>query len=200
MQTNTTSFNIGGGEIILILVLLLILGICALGFFGLVYLIVRAVVNRPAQPSSPLPQEVLIQKQQRRDREHLKLLSIFHFIVSGLSLLGIGFVFAHYSFMHLMFSNPDMWKNHGNGVPPPKAFLNAFIWMYVFFVVVFVIASVVNLLSGIFLLQRRNRTFSIIVAGLDCLQIPLGTALGVFTIIVLSRESVRELYSGAATG
>ncbi len=30
--------------------------------------------------------------------------------------------------------------------------------------------------------------FSIVVAGLDCFQIPFGTALGVFTIIVLSRK------------
>jgi hypothetical protein len=35
----------------------------------------------------------------------------------------------------------------------------------------------------------------LIIAVLNCLQIPFGTALGVFTIIVLSRDSVRELYS-----
>ena len=58
-----------------------------------------------------------------------------------------------------------------------------------------VIGMVLNLLSAGFLWQKRNRLFSIVIAGLDCLQIPFGTALGVFTIIVLSRESVRELYS-----
>jgi len=61
-----------------------------------------------------------------------------------------------------------------------------------------VLASVLNLLSAIFLLQKRHRIFSIIIGGLNCLQIPVGTALGVFTIIVLSRDSVRELYSGTA--
>jgi hypothetical protein len=33
-----------------------------------------------------------------------------------------------------------------------------------------------------------------VVAGINCLHIPLGTVLGIFTIVVLCRESVRELY------
>src|SRR5438552_956020 len=114
MQTKTLSFNLGGGEVILILVLLFILAVCAIAFFGLIYLIVRAVLNRPAPSPSTLPPEVLIQNQRKRDREHLKLLSILHFVVAGLALLGIGFLFVHYFFMHTFFSNPEMWKNHGN--------------------------------------------------------------------------------------
>jgi len=39
----------------------------------------------------------------------------------------------------------------------------------------------------------RNRFFSLIIGGLNCLQIPFGTALCVFTILVLSRDSVRQL-------
>ena len=33
-----------------------------------------------------------------------------------------------------------------------------------------------------------------IVAGLNCVHIPLGTVLGVFTLVVLMRDSVRESY------
>jgi hypothetical protein len=65
--------------------------------------------------------------------------------------------------------------------------------------VLILIAFVVNVLSGFFLLQKRNRLFSLIVGGVNCLQIPFGTALGAFTILVLSRESVRQLY-GEETG
>jgi hypothetical protein len=41
--------------------------------------------------------------------------------------------------------------------------------------------------------------FSLVIAGLNCIQIPFGTALGVFTIIVLLRDSVREAYAAGAT-
>src|SRR6266566_5046794 len=193
MQTKTLSFNLGGGEIILIL--LFILAVCAIAFFGLIYLIVRAVVNRPAPSPSTLPQEVLIQNQRKRDQEHLKLVAIFHFVVAGLALAGTGFLFVHYFIMHTAFSNPEMWKSQQGATPPPKEFFEAFIWMYIFFGAVAVLAFVLNLVSAIFLLQKRHRIFSIIVGGLNCLQIPFGTALGVFTIIVLSRDSVREVYS-----
>jgi hypothetical protein len=31
-------------------------------------------------------------------------------------------------------------------------------------------------------------------AGINCIFIPIGTVLGVFTIIVLTRDSVKELF------
>ena len=187
--------NIGGGEIILILALLFILAVVAVGFLGLIYLIVRAVVNRPPPAPSTLSQDVATQNQLRRDREHVKLLAIFHFVFAGLAFVGIAFLFVHYFMMHTMFSNPEMWKSQPQAMPP-KAFLDAFIWFYLFMGVLLLTGLVLNVLSGMFLLQKRNRLFSLIIGGLNCLQIPFGTALGVFTILVLSRDSVRQLYAG----
>ena len=185
----------GGGEIILILVLLFILAVLAVGFLGLIYLIVRVVVNRPPPASSASPPAEVAQSQQRRDREHVKLLAIFHFLFAGLAFVGIAFLFVHYFMMHTIFSNPEMWKSQPQAMPP-KAFLDAFIWFYLFMGVLLLTGLILNVLSGIFLLQKRNRLFSVIIGGLNCLQMPFGTALGVFTIIVLSRDSVRQLYAG----
>jgi hypothetical protein len=36
--------------------------------------------------------------------------------------------------------------------------------------------------------------FSLVIAGVQCMFAPFGTALGVFTIIVLTRDSVRRQY------
>jgi hypothetical protein len=52
------------------------------------------------------------------------------------------------------------------------------------------------ILSGYFLWNRKNRLYSFVIACLECLFFPLGTVLGVFAIIVLSRSSVIELYEG----
>jgi hypothetical protein len=189
--------NLGGGEIILILVLLFILATVAVGFLGLIYLIVRAVVNRPPPATSALPPDVAAQNQQRKDQEHLKLSAIFHFVFAGLAFVGIGFLCVHWAMMHTIFSNPEMWKSQPQSMPP-KAFLDAFVWFYLFAGAVLLVALVLNMLSGFFLLQKRNRVFSLIIGGLNCLQIPFGTALGIFTILVLSRDSVRQLYAGGA--
>jgi quinol-cytochrome oxidoreductase complex cytochrome b subunit len=195
LHNNLALVNIGGGEIILILVPLFILAVVVLGFLGLIYLIVRAVVSRPPPARSTLPPDVARQNQQRRDREHVKLLAIFHFVFAGLAFVGIGFLCVHYAIMHTVFSNPDMWKSQPHTMPP-KAVLDAFVWFYLFMGVLLLTGLVLNVLSGSFLLQKRNRLFSFIIGGLNCLQIPFGTALGVFTILVLSRDSVRELYTG----
>ncbi len=127
------------------------------------------------------------------------MLAIFHFVVAGLSILSLGFIAIHYMFMRTIFENPSMFKGpHGelNQGPPPQ-FFAMFIWVYVFFSVCAVLAAVGNLLSGLYIRARKNRLFSLVIAGLDCLQVPFGTVLGVFTIVVLVRDSVRELYEAS---
>jgi len=34
-----------------------------------------------------------------------------------------------------------------------------------------------------------------IVAGITCLSVPIGTVLGVFTLLVLSRPSVKQMFA-----
>lgn len=42
--------------------------------------------------------------------------------------------------------------------------------------------------------EAKRKRATLIVSGLNCLQIPFGTVLGVFTLVVLLRDSVREAY------
>ena len=148
------------------------------------------------------PPVLVSDQQSRRDAEHLKLLSIFHFILAALGLFGIAFLAFHFAFMRAIFMNPEMWKNEKSG-PPPEIFIKLIMWGYVFGAVVILTGGAVNLLSGLFIRKRRHRMFSIIIGGLNCLQVPFGTLLGVFTILVLSRDSVRKIYEvsgGSSSG
>lgn len=137
--------------------------------------------------------------QRAIDRQHLELLSIFHFVVAGLALLGIAFLFLHYMILNTVFMNPQMWQQaqqHQHQQPPfnPQDFFKIFVWFYAFFGLILVLGAALNIISGLFLRKRKNRVFSVVIAALDCLQIPFGTVLGVFTIVVLMRPSVIELY------
>jgi hypothetical protein len=188
-------FNLGGGEIILVLVVLGFFGLITIGFFGTVYLIIRAVQSRPSAAAlPPAPAEVAARNRQQRDEDHLNMLSIFHFVFAGLALLGIAFLCVHYLAMHSLFASQEMWKSPRGGNPPPPEVLHLFVWFYVFGALILALALALNLASGMFLRQKRNRTFSLVIGAMNCLQVPFGTALGVFTIVVLSRDSVRELY------
>jgi hypothetical protein len=133
--------------------------------------------------------------QQIVDREHLKLLAIFHFVIAGLATAGIGFLAIHFLVMNAVFNNPEIWKNTPN--PPPREFFAIFKWFYLVFGLILILAAVGNLLSGLYIQKRKHRAFSFVIGALNCLQIPFGTVLGVFTIVVLSRDSVCELYAPA---
>lgn len=139
------------------------------------------------------------ERQRLKDNDQLNLLSIFHFVIAGLTVFGMGFLILHYTIMSTVFNNPDMWKNQRN--PPPREFMDTFskvlIVFYLFMGAILAAMFVANLLSGFFLRQRKNRIFSLVVGGVNCLQIPFGTVLGVFTIVILTRDSVREAYEMA---
>lgn len=135
----------------------------------------------------------LMRDQRKVDADHLNLLAIFHFVGAGLAVLGILFLLAHFAMMHAIFANPKLWENQKQG-PPPAEFFAIFKWFYLVMGTWFVASGILSVLSGLFLRARKHRTFSLVVAGILCLHLPLGTVLGVFTIIVLMRDSVRELY------
>jgi hypothetical protein len=41
---------------------------------------------------------------------------------------------------------------------------------------------------------RKAYSFALVIACIECLFVPFGTILGVFTIVTLSRESVKALF------
>jgi hypothetical protein len=151
-------------------------------------------MNEPPQipPMAPLPRN-----QRNIDEDNLNLLSVFHFVGAVFALLGILFLFVHYALMHFMFTNPALWENQKGG-PPPAAVFGIFLIFYVIAGAWLVISGILNVMSGLFLRERKNWTFSFVVACVNCIHVPLGTVLGVFTIVVLSRESVKRLYGGTA--
>lgn len=85
--------------------------------------------------------------------------------------------------------------------PPPPVEVG---WLFI------IVGSVISLLarafavclviSGRFIGARRNWTFCFVVACIACMNMPLGTALGVFTILVLLRPSVKLLFGQPAPG
>jgi hypothetical protein len=53
------------------------------------------------------------------------------------------------------------------------------------------------LIAGRSLARWKYYSFALVIACIECLFVPFGTILGVFTIVVLSRESVEALFLAA---
>lgn len=134
--------------------------------------------------------------QMSQDAEHLKLLAIFYYISSGLSALGIVGGIA-YAAMGLMIPRMAARATTSSGAP---AFPQEMTWMFlglgILITVICLVMAVCKFLTARSLTNRKNKTFCMIIGGVSCLSIPFGTALGVFTFIVLSRPSVSALFEG----
>ena len=74
-----------------------------------------------------------------------------------------------------------------------------FLGIGVAFLVLGLGVTLLTYLVGRYLRDRRHRTFCLVMAGLSCLQIPWGTAIGICTISVLNRPSVKVLFEAPRT-
>jgi hypothetical protein len=128
-----------------------------------------------------------------QDEEHLKLLSIFHYVVGGLAGLFSLFPVFHLVFGLFFIFAPEKFTNSQS---PPPAFLG---WFFVIFALVFIGIGLLTALGiiacGRFLDRRKYYLFCLVMAAIECVFIPFGTVLGVFTIIVLMREPVKQLFA-----
>src|SRR5438105_6839202 len=122
----------------------------------------------------------LMRDQRKVDVENLKLLAILHFVLAGLAVVGLGFLFLHWFFVHAIFENPAMFKDAKNGAPP-KEFFAIFKWFYLFMGTMMAGMGLAMLASGLCIQRRKARVFSLVVAAINCLGFPFGTALGVFS-------------------
>ena len=134
-----------------------------------------------------------------RDDEQLKLLSIFHYIVGGAGVLFALMPLVHMGFGYMFLFAPEHF--HNSGESPPQFFGWMFFLMGAVFFLIGQSMALAIIISGRFIARRKHYLYSFIIGCIECAFFPFGTVLGVFTIIVLSRDSVKEIYkSGKSAG
>jgi hypothetical protein len=142
----------------------------------------------------------LIQKE--KDREHLNLLSIFYYITAGLYFLGTVFLFFYFSFINSFIIEHNNFHQMSNAIftgyynsnKMPMEFYNIFALIFYFIGGLMILNAILNLLTGVFIRQRKHRIFCVVIGALNCLHVPVGTAIGAFTIVILSRDSVKKIF------
>ena len=127
-----------------------------------------------------------------QEEQHLQLLAIFPYIVGGLTAL-----FACFPLIHLTIGLVMVFGGFSGNQAPP-AFVG---WLFIIlgggFFLVGQSLAICIIIAGRFLAQRRHYLFVFVVACCECLFMPFGTVLGVFTIVLLSRESVKSAFGSA---
>lgn len=141
------------------------------------------------------------------DREHLSALSIGHFILAGISLFsGIpalawgvaGATLVDEVGGDVAAALGDISGQSGVDSLGAEAMLDDFnkliVTTIVAGIVLAVAAAIQFALVGLKIRQRRWWMFCYLTGWGECLMFPFGTILGVFTILVLGRPSVKKSF------
>ena len=130
-----------------------------------------------------------------KDLEHLRLLATFHYIVAAITAIWLSFPLIHVLIGLIFMLNPDVL-----GMDARQAFPGRLFGLF-FFVIGGAIVLFGWTLGGLTayagrcIARREKHTFCVVVACINCLHMPIGTILAVFTLIVLFRDSVRQLFN-----
>ncbi|MGR4896223.1 hypothetical protein ACIPR8_13175 [Stenotrophomonas sp. LARHCG68] len=144
-------------------------------------------VNAPVPPPLDLPAE---------DANHLRLLSIFHYVLAGFTGL-----FSLFPVLHLVLGLAMVSGKLPVDASNPNAELEPQLvgWFFVAFAGIFITCGLTlagfMVYAGRCLAQRRRHTLCLVVAGISCMMMPFGTVLGVFTLIVLLRPQVKAAFA-----
>jgi len=124
------------------------------------------------------------------EEQHLNLLSIFHYVVGALMAL-----FPCVFIIHLIIGIA-MLTGSFDGEDQPPRFVG---WLFVIFPSMAMLAgwtlATLVITAGRRLKRRTSYTFCLVIAGIECMFMPFGTALGILTIITLMKEPVKEMFS-----
>jgi len=129
------------------------------------------------------------EKTMNDDKQNLRLLSIFHYILGAITAL-----FACFPLIHIAIG-VAMLIGAIDGKDAPPKFVG---WIFIIFPGLMMLCgwalAVCIFIAGSKLARYRARTYCLVIAGIECMFMPFGTVLGVFTIIILMKDSVRELF------
>ena len=124
------------------------------------------------------------------DEKQLRLLSQLHYVAAALAAVIplLGAIYGAIGVGFLLGKLP--------GMPPTAG--RAFGWMPLalgLFILLIGAATVcANILTARSLSSRKRHTLCLLTAMMNCVHFPLGTLLGAFTILVLSRSSVKAAF------
>lgn len=144
---------------------------------------------------SDAPPPIAYQAQPMADPDvtHLNVLAICFWVWGALTA-----IMSSFALIHLAMGIAIVTGNFNMQAQPPGS--EKFIgWMFVaiggMVVTLGWLIGGLSIYAGFCLRRQRRWMLCMVVASLSCLSIPIGTTLGIFAIIVLSRPRVKAMFA-----
>ena len=124
----------------------------------------------------------------QQKRNYLDILAVFHYVNGGVMAI---VTLSALGFMGIGLGAATSWGDDWE----PEAGCSIIAVMCFIFVVLGGYA-LLNLLAGRALQTRSGYVLCLLTSGVNCLNMPLGTLLGIFTLVLLADPQVRPLFEG----
>ena len=149
-----------------------------------------------SDPKAPIDATVVVPPMLPRDHDHLRMLAIFHYLAAGMNGLGALFGIMYVGFGS--FISSGVLNGLGGAGAGPPAQMGWFFIGIGAFIVVFAMASTALTIAAAVNLQNGTRKWLCITASVfHCLQVPIGTLLGAFTLVALSKPAIKGFFEKA---
>ncbi len=125
------------------------------------------------------------------EEKDLRILSIFYYIAGGFAAF-----FTVWRLMMLFIGVIRCTVGSGSAFGPPfiRHTIGSLTFQGLFFPVLGGAAAACLIIAGWQIARRKHYVFCLVIGAISLLIWPLGTVLGVFTIVILMRPSVREIF------
>jgi len=127
----------------------------------------------------------------------LRLLSIGYYIQAGIAGFYTLLIIGYSAFATVILANINKMTGQANQPEIPAAVLSVISILLALGLGISCAYTVCVFLAGYWLRHFRNKVFIQVLAGFNCLAIPYGTVLGIFTFMVLQRPSAKQFFAGA---
>ncbi|MDY6826077.1 MAG: hypothetical protein SVV67_02710 [Bacillota bacterium] len=120
---------------------------------------------------------------------NLDLLGTLHYVLGVLTALS-----ACIPFIYLFIGLAMIGSGTYTGSGAPRVFGAIFLVLSTILIIGGWVMAVLIIITGTRLKQKQSYNFCLVIAFIECLIVPLGTILGIFTVINLSKEDVKALF------
>lgn len=126
---------------------------------------------------------------------YLDILAIFHLVVGVIAGLFSCFPLINLSVGLSMLSEIPKTIARGELFSPFAMFPILFVALPAIIVIFGWMFAIAVILNAYYLKKRKWLTYCLVVGGIETVFMPFGTVLGVFTIIVLTKPNMKELFT-----
>jgi hypothetical protein len=134
-----------------------------------------------------------------KDQEHLRLLSIFHYVVAGMMAFLSCFPVLYVVVGLIMLVASHFSHGPAQRHEPPAIVGALFVVIGSLIILAGWVTAGMIALAGRCLGRHQCYFYCLVVAAISCLFMPVGTILGVFTILVLARPGVKQLFEAGTS-